>query len=177
MRPSALPVFLLLGAPLVLADAPQQAPRSVPDWRAQRQRMDDIELRAFELRPHRRDTPLRELNITDGEVRELQELAAKHAMTTMLNISPVIAGCPCEEGPLCTDQVYVVAELPGKTVGLEFSRVRNAWVVGTVQKWWLRFAELREKMPKMDFRAWESARYQLLLEFPTCSQNVAKADQ
>jgi len=177
MRSSAPSIILLLAAQFALADAPQKAPRAVPEWRAQQQRMDDIELRAFELRPHRRDTPLRELNISDGEVREIQELAAKHAMTSMLNISPVIAGCPCEEGPLCTDQVYVVAELPGKTVGLEFSRVRNAWVVGAVQKWWIRFAELREKMPKMEFRAWQSARYQLLLEFPTCSENVAKADQ
>src|SRR5213083_2970792 len=82
-------------------------------------RMYSLEYRADLLRPHRRDTPLRELNLTDNEVREIQGVAAKVGMSTMLNISPVVTGCACEEGPLCTDQVYVVANLPEKTVGLQ----------------------------------------------------------
>lgn len=180
MRWFAPSVVLVVAASFAVAEEPRKAPApSVPDWLAQRRLMEDIESRAFELRPHRRDTPMRELNITDNEVREIQEVAAKYAMHSMLNISPVIAGCACEEGPLCTDQVYVVAELPEKTVGLELSRVRNAWVVGAVQKWWIQYAELRAKFSTMEFRAYESARYQLLLEFPRCAlkENVAKADK
>jgi hypothetical protein len=175
-----LPALLLAFVAItVSADEPRKPAAPVPDWRAQQASMTDIMVRAFELQPRRRDTPMRELNITDSEVREIQAIAARYAMHSMLNISPVIAGCPCEEGPLCTDQVYVVAELPGKTVGLELSRVRNAWGVGAVQKWWTRYSELREKFPKMDFRTWMSARNELLLEFPRCTlkDSVAKAEQ
>lgn len=178
MRTFVMSMILMVAAPQMLADVPRSPAQPLPDWRAQRQRMLDILDRAYELQPRRRDTPMRELNISDGEVREIQEVAGKYAIHTMLNISPVIAGCPCEEGPLCTDQVYVVAELPGKTVGLELSRVRNAWVVGAVQKWWMRFTELRAKATTMEFRVWESERNQLLLEFPACplKESVAKAE-
>src|ERR1043165_9489862 len=128
-----------------MAEGPQKVSRPLPDWMVERLRMQKIEDHANDLRPRRRDTPLRELNITDNEVREIQDIAGKYAMQTMLNISPVVHGCPCEEGPLCTDQVYVVATLPEKTVGLQLSRVRNAWVLGTVQQWWLRYDALRAK--------------------------------
>lgn len=173
MRPLA--VFLAFVALPVIAGEPPRPARPAPDWRPD-PRMESIVRRAYELQPHRRDTPLRELNITDDEVREIQAIAAKHAMTSMLNISPVIAGCPCEEGPLCTDQVYVVAEQPGKAVGLELSRVRNAWMVGAVQKWWIRYSELVGKMPTMDFRAYLGARSELLLDFPMCVSKESVAD-
>jgi hypothetical protein len=130
--------------------------------------MEQIAIRINELKPARRDTPLRELNISDNEVREIQSLAARYKMSTMLNISPVVAGCPCEDGPLCTDQVYIVSELPEKPVGLQLSRVRNAWVVGPVQRWWLRYASFEASEPKTDYFKYRQARNNLLLEFPMC---------
>jgi hypothetical protein len=152
----------------VLAQEPRKRDDPRPEWVIQMERMDEIAAHAWLVRPQRRDAPLRELNISDSEVREIETIAAKYAMNSMLNISPVVAGCPCEEGPLCTDQVFVVSNTPSKTVGLQLSRVRAAWVVGTVQQWWLRYAELLEKEPKMDRREFHSLRNQLLLEFPVC---------
>lgn len=151
-----------------LGDEPQKPAPSQYDRALEHARMVDIHYRAERLRPHRRDEPLRDLNLTDNEVREIQEVAKKYAMDTMLNISPVIAGCPCEEGPLCTDQVYIVSVRPDQTLGMELSRVRNAWVVGTVQRWWFQYAALESRSSKMDYREYESAWQLLLREFPMC---------
>jgi hypothetical protein len=175
MRLPALCVLVSLVALPALAEEPQKVRRTMPDWMAERLRMQRIEDRAPALRPHRRDTPLRDLNITDNEVREIQDIAGRYAMNTMLNISPVVHGCPCEEGPLCTDQVYVVATLPEKTVGLQLSRVRDAWVVGSVQKWWMRYEALEAKAVR-DYGEYMGARNQLLLEFPVCALKEARTD-
>jgi hypothetical protein len=86
----------------------------------------------------------------------------------MLNISPVIAGCSCEDGPLCTDQVWVVAEVPPSTIGMQFSHVRNAWVIGPVQQWWLQYEALQALMPTMDYRSYLQKKNSLLLDFPMC---------
>lgn len=143
-------------------------PQSAAERLAEFERMAMIESRVDELRPRRRDTPLRDLNITDNEVREIQALAARYKMDTMLNISPVVAGCPCEDGPLCTDQVYIVSELPANTVGLQLSRVRNAWVVGPVQRWWLKYASFKSTETTTDYYKFRQAKNNLLLEFPMC---------
>src|SRR5215510_3902386 len=90
-------------------------------------RSQDTRFRARELRPQRRDEPLRYLNISDDEIREIQEVAKKYLPKVLLNISPVVTGCPCEEGPQCTDQVYIVAQTAQSSRGLQLSRVRNAW--------------------------------------------------
>jgi hypothetical protein len=164
-------LFALLALPALSDDAKQARP-ALPDWIVQMRRMRAIEDHANDLRPARRDTPLRELNITDNEVREIQDVASRYAMSTMLNISPVVSGCPCEEGPLCTDQVFIVATLPDKTLSLQLSRIRNAWVVGAVQKWWFRYADLRKRGESggfKSFEAYESSKNQLLLDFPMCA--------
>src|SRR3982750_3948336 len=87
-----------------------------------------VELRVFELQPRRRDAPLRYVNLTDDEVREIQRVAANHIPKVLLNISPVVTGCPCEEGPQCTEQVYVLAGV-NEPQGLQLSRVKNSWQV------------------------------------------------
>jgi hypothetical protein len=139
-------------------------PLSFEDFQKVRARLD----RAFELRPRRRDTPLRELNISDDEVREIEAIARRQLLSSMLNISPVVSGCACEEGPFCTDQVYVVATTADGTLGLQLSRIRNAWVIGPVQQWWDRFAALEKRGAKMDFADFFDARNALLHEFPMC---------
>ena len=127
-----------------------------------------IEARARELFPRRRDTPLRYLNITDNEVRELQWLAAKSSLNEIVNIGPVVTGCACEEGAGCTEQVYVLARTDDRTVGLQFSRFKNRWNLGRVQRWWLEYAALQAREDKMDLREYEQAHQRLLLEFPMC---------
>src|SRR5687767_8408802 len=132
-------------------------------------RLVELEERAFQLYPRRRDTPLRYLNITDGEVREIQLIARKYQMPELMNISPVVEGCPCEEGSGCTEQVFIVGKIEDQAYGLQLSRRKNRWAVSTVQKWWLEHAALRARESAMDYRAYQQARERQLLEFPMCA--------
>src|SRR5687768_1774433 len=84
---------------------------------------------ARQVVPRRRDGPLRELNLTDDEVREIQSATRSYLPNAYLNISPVVTGCPCEDGGGCTDQVYVLADAGGQSKGLQLSRIRNEWKV------------------------------------------------
>ena len=133
----------------------------------------EIELRAKELYPRRRDTPLRYLNITDNEIREIQSLAAKNALPEIINISAVVTGCACDEGADCTEQVYVLSRKDGRTVGMQLSRFTNRWGVGRVQRWWLDYAALIAREGKMDLREFEQAHQRLLLEFPMCPSGTS----
>jgi hypothetical protein len=141
-------------------------------WARESERYDAIWKRARELYPDRRDTPLRELNISDGEVREVQTIAARHLPRSLVNISPVVGECPCEEGPMCTAQVYVLATAKGQTSGLQLSRMKEVWDVSVVQKWWLkRNAVQRQNTGNtfLDDYLAQRAHHELLEEFPVCA--------
>ena len=70
-------------------------------------------------------------------------ISVKYLPRAMVNISPVVTNCPCEEGPNCTAQVYVVATTGDNSKGLQLSRLKDQWMVGVVQQWWLRREALR----------------------------------
>jgi len=136
-------------------------------WRYQR-----IQSRAEQLYPARRDNPLRDLNITDDEVREVVAIAQQYLPRSMVNISPVVTNCPCEEGPVCTAQVYVLASANGKTRGLQLSRMNRTWQLGIVQQWWLRYGSIEPPREGSSFREYylaAKARHELLDQFPTCA--------
>ena len=60
-------------------------------------------------------------------------------------------------------------EKPAKSVGLQLSRVKNAWVVGSVQQWFLRFDALRRPAERDGLRAVSTApRANSLRDFPMC---------
>jgi hypothetical protein len=166
MRPLLTAVCLVLFASL--ANAQRLSEDELEQMAAYHMRLWKIRDRADALYPQRRDTPMRELNISDNEVREIEAIAHRYLFNSMLNISPVVTGCACEEGPLCTDQVFVVATTATQTVSLQLSRIRNAWVVGPVQRWWTQFSALQARRPEMDYFKFEDARNQLLLDFPMC---------
>jgi hypothetical protein len=149
--------------------------RQLDDVMLQRLRMSALIERAQELRPRRRDEPLRYENISDIEVREIQDVAAKFVAKAIVNISPVVTGCPCEEGPQCTDQVYIVASNPADSLGLQLSRVKNSWQVGVVQRWWLRYDALRARRGTMDWPAYEALQAELLRELPQCVGELVPA--
>lgn len=130
----------------------------------------ELQARARELYPRRRDTPLRYANMTDEEVREVQAIASKYRMSEFVNISPVVTGCSCEEGGGCTEQVYITSNLGERTKGLQLSRHKNLWVVGAVQKWWLEYEALLARESSMNFREFWVARDLKLLEFPMCQK-------
>ena len=93
--------------------------------------------RILRASPARRDGPLRELNLSDIEVREIQAVVLRVLPGSILNISGVVTGCPCEEGPGCSDQVWIVAHRAGMTQGLQLSRINARWALGVVQQWWM----------------------------------------
>ena len=161
---------LCLVALAAAADQPSSARRTVSSNRP------DPRYRAWLLQPKRRDEPLRYLNISDYEVREIQEVAEKYLPKVLLNISPVVTGCPCEEGPQCTDQVYIVAQNAQRSRGLQLSRVRNAWVVGTVQQWYLKYEELLTREPKMNYLDLMRAEDELFRDFPVCVGELVPAE-
>jgi hypothetical protein len=56
-------------------------------------------------RPNRRDGPLREPNVSDEEVREIQAATHEVFPGSIVNIFAVVTGCLCEEGWACSDQL------------------------------------------------------------------------
>jgi hypothetical protein len=145
-------------------------------WRQMRQMESRIHQtfdRAAMLRPVRRDEPLREMNLSDNEVREIQGLVVDHLPKDMVNISPVVAGCACEEGPSCSAQVYVVAMNGDYHRGLQLSRVDDAWRIGAIQTWWLEYEALAPKLRKMELREALEKRYALANRFPACAAKTA----
>ncbi len=122
--------------------------------------------------PKRRDSPLRELNITDEEVREIQAATKPYLPSVYLNISPVVTGCVCEDGPDCKEQVYVVADAGATAKGLQLSRIKNAWTVGALQRWWLSLERLEGRRAKMDFTEYERAMIALAHDYPMCEATV-----
>ena len=91
------------------------------------------------IRPQRMDGPLRYLNVSDEEVREIKGAAFEVVGNVLVHIGGVISGCPCEDGPKCTDQVWVQAEIHEEPFGLLLSRIDNHWVIGPMQRWWWRY--------------------------------------
>jgi hypothetical protein len=167
--------WLIAGLALALGAGAQQP---VPSARLEASmKRAEIQRRAHELRPQRRDTPMRYLNLSDNEMREVQEVASKHLSRTVLNVSPVIEGCPCEEGPMCTDQVYVVTHASGKPVGLQLSRVNKVWKVGVVQLWWLKYDALRAKVNAANYEKFLRAESDLYREFPICVGELVTATE
>jgi hypothetical protein len=144
-------------------------------WARDSKRYQRIHGRAMELAPGRRDTPLRDLNITDGEVREVQTIAARYLPKTLVNISPVVGECPCEEGPACSAQVYVIATENDQTSGLQLSRMKESWDVGVVQRWWLKYSAIRRQKTGstfLDDYLAQKARHEMLDQFPQCAGQV-----
>jgi hypothetical protein len=149
-------------------------------WRAEGYRYIRIERRAKALYPQRRDTPLRDLNISDNEIREVEAIAQKYLPRSLVNISPVVAECPCEEGPTCTAQVYVVATTPTNSRGLQLSRMNDHWVVGMVQQWWHRHDAIVPQNTGnrfLDDYLHEKAVNELYEEFPVCVGQMVPAKQ
>jgi len=191
MRIAACFMIALAMAGTASAQTPVSQPRKVTDkeyarlndayeyWMSQQERYEAIARRARELYPDRRNTPLRELNISDDEIREVQAIKEKYLPSDYVNISPVVTDCPCEEGPTCTAQVYVVATLNGKERGLQLSRFNDRWEVGMVQQWWLRYQAItwsRSGDSWLDFLLHEKAVNELYEEFPRCVGTLVPAE-
>jgi hypothetical protein len=147
-------------------------------WDAQAERYQAIAQRANELYPARRNTPLRDVNISDEEIREVEQLTRRYLPRAYVNISPVVTDCPCEEGPACTAQVYVVAQSENQTRGIQLSRTKDRWNVGVVQQWWFRRDAVVPQHTGnsfLDYYLRRKAVAELYEEFPVCAGQTVPA--
>jgi len=145
-------------------------------WKEQRERQSYI----HRTRPHRLDGPLREENISDVEVRQIQVVTDTVYPGSIANIAGVTEGCPCEEGPWCDSQVWILAYHEGKYRGLMLSRIDNTWLVGVIQAWWFSYDRLRERffgasVTRIDWRAGNYRKFldeqqRHLDSFPHCAE-------
>jgi hypothetical protein len=138
-----------------------------------------VEDRIWQTRPARRDGPLRKINLSDNEAREIQSVMSQIYPGVILNISGVVTGCPCEEGIFCSDQVWVVPQDDVKTPGVLLSRISGHWSVGLIQQWWMGRAQLQAELqadshltPFERFEALDS----LWEKFPACTRTSAVYD-
>jgi len=176
MRIAARSIAGLALGLLFSAGAAAQAPAARESIRAKYDRMDRMQEhirqvvnRAVMLKPVRRDSPLRYLNISDDEVREIQGVVREYIPRDMVNISPVIDGCVCEEGPSCSAQVYVVAMNGDFSRGIQLSRVGKAWRIGAIQQWWLEYERLQPRLVALAYEDELELAYDLANRFPSCA--------
>ena len=132
----------------------------------------------YQTRPVRLDGPLREENISDDEVREIEAVMTEYFPGAIVNIGGVTAGCPCEDGVSCDSQVWVVAHRASRSNGLMLSRIEDHWTIGPLQKWW----RLRDRLLSLmsaamaskatdrfkTYRELQEQLIQLQRAFPTC---------
>lgn len=143
--------------------------------RAEARRRDAI----FNTAPRRPTGAPRRDNITDEEVREVQRAATAIYPDAIVNISTVTEGCDCQDED-CSAQLWLVLYRPNRTRGLMLSKIGGHWQIGAVQDWWLRYYDLRERMPAFNERysdpthwrtkleAWQTEEQDLVNSFPVC---------
>lgn len=102
--------------------------------------------RIYDSKPRRFGGSLRNENLNDIEVREIIRTTRTVTPGAIVNIDGVRSSCPCEDGPKCSAQVWVVAYESDKSNGLILSKIENKWVIGPVQKWWLQYNSLRDEL-------------------------------
>jgi hypothetical protein len=140
-------------------------------WR-EWQHQNEIIRRQIESDPHRQAGSLRAVNISDDEVRQIEGVVRAMIPSSIVSISGVVQGCPCEDGPGCTARVWVAAYRPERTTWLELSEINSNWAVGPVQQWYL-------ESEKLDASQWPSyaarsaARQALDDRYPACASGSA----
>lgn len=100
-------------------------------------------------KPRYTERTLREDNISDVEIQQIERIVRAMVPGSIVNIGAVWAGCACEDGDACQSQVWVVASQPGSSTGLMLSRFADSWEIGPLQQWWLDYEQLQQKIKKV----------------------------
>jgi hypothetical protein len=135
------------------------------------QRERDLQRRMMESEPtrsYRRIAPFRENNINDEEVRQIQAVVRELIPGAIVMISGVAKGCPCEDGPDCSAQVWTAVHLPGQTRSLELSDINEHWVIGPVQRWFLE-SEKIQRNKYSTYSDYSAAQAAWNDQYPTCA--------
>jgi Surface-adhesin protein E len=124
------------------------------------------------IEPGRSNRPLRQDNISDEEVREVQRAALEVYPDFIVSISGVTEGCDCEDGSHCTAQVWLALNRENQTRSLVLSKTDGHWKIGAVQSWWLQYNAHQTSFPGIGRdakqRAWQTENQRLLDAFPAC---------
>jgi hypothetical protein len=116
--------------------------------------------------------PARRENISDEEVREVQDAALQVYPDFIVVISGVTDGCTCEEGSQCSAQVGLALNRNNVTRSLVLSKLNGHWKIGAVQSWFLKYREFERTHPRPTngdaLQDWERARQALFKQFPAC---------
>ena len=145
-------------------------------WK-QWQREQDLTRRIVESDPtlrYRQIRGLREINISDEEVREIEAVVHGLAPGAIVVISGVARGCPCEDGPGCSAQVWTAIERSERIRSLELSEINDHWVIGPVQSWYLESAQLA-RSKNLSSGEYAAALEELNNRFPTCASGPSNA--
>jgi hypothetical protein len=122
--------------------------------------------------PGHPNRPLRQDNITDEEVREVQRAALEVFPDFIVSISGVTDGCDCEDGSNCTAQVWLALYRENQTRSLVLSKIDGHWKIGAVQSWWLQYSAHQSTNPGFGRgpkqTAWAQENQRLLDSFPSC---------
>jgi hypothetical protein len=122
--------------------------------------------------PYLPNRPARRENISDEEVREVQEAALQVYPDFIVVISGVTDGCACEEGRQCSAQVGLALNRNNVTRSLVLSKINGHWKIGAVQSWFLKFGEFERTHPRPTnwdaLLDWERARQALFKRYPGC---------
>lgn len=122
--------------------------------------------------PGRPNKPLRQDNITDEEVREIQRAALEVYPDSIVSISGVTDGCDCEDGSRCSAQVWLALNRGNLTRSLVLSKIDGHWKIGAVQSWWLQYKAQQASFlgfgRSAKELAWQQENQRLLDNFPTC---------
>jgi hypothetical protein len=125
----------------------------------------------------RADRPLRQDNINDEEVREVQRAALEVYPDAIVSISAVTDGCDCEDGSRCTAQVWLALNRGSQTRSLVLSKIDGHWKIGAVQSWWLQYSAHQASFAGFGRGArrlaWQQENQRLLDSFPTCPAPAA----
>jgi hypothetical protein len=100
--------------------------------------------------------------------RWLRAAGATVAPNSIVYISGVVTGCPCEDGRACADQVWVLAQRAGESRGLLLSKIADHWIIGPIQQWWLEYETFRARLPPRLSMSDDNAEDDLKLRFPAC---------
>lgn len=173
MRNLVVSLLILIATAAVALETPEDRIRKEA-IRAKLETLFANERRMEKTRPYRRESPLRSDNVTDREVKEIQIAAGTVAPGALVNIGGVVRGCPCEDGPWCSDQVWIVAVQPGKTIGFLLSKMDGHWAVGPVQRWWWDYENLQQRRGDYpSLTKWYEAEDQMKLNYPACDAQLA----
>ena len=89
---------------------------------------------------------IRQTDLQDIEIEQIDTTSKLFMPDSATMIGTVTMGCPCANGPTCSEQVWVTVYTQDDVKSLMYSKINNTWTIGPVQKWWLKHDALYDDL-------------------------------